>query len=71
MRNPFIQVAAMAAAMTAAFQENKIRDFYKGAAPLTNYRRTGHPGSKRPAWMIRAENRRRNKRARMARRAQA
>lgn len=43
MKNPFIQMAIIAAAMTAAFRENAMRDagqFGKGRGG------NGHPGSK-------------------------
>lgn len=71
MRNPFILAAIMAATMIAAFREKALREFYgKGFHPFDEGPKSGHGGSKRPRHIVRAENRRRNHAARLARRRQ-
>lgn len=47
MKNPFIQMAVIAAAMGAALRENALRGFYgKNYAPARSMH-SGHPGSKK------------------------
>ena len=71
MKNPFVAMAVMAATIAAAFHENAMRDFYgKNFHPFDAGAKSGHSGSKRPAYMVRSENRARNKAAKLARRRQ-
>jgi hypothetical protein len=70
MKNPFVVMAVMAAMMTEAFRENQLRNFYGKNFSGTPSKHRGHDGSKRPAHMIRSENRRRDRAQRLARREQ-
>lgn len=71
MKNPFVAMAVMAATFAAALRENAVRDHYgKNFHPFGDGGKSGHAGSKRPKDVIRSENRRRNKAARLARRIQ-
>mgnify|MGYP001584485355 CR=1 FL=1 len=69
MKNPFLQMAVAAAVMLAAYKENALRDFYGKRFSASMFSaHSGHPGSKRPAHIVRSENRHRDKRAKLARR---